>query len=145
MLNCTNSTEEKQFQPEYSRSQINRQVDTTAIQKLASDAENPILAKLESEYDWEFEKHKWQRNPFKPYKPRVKMEAPKKRRRIVINEAAGLKLNGIIQVKNKRKALINGKIYTVGSSIRNLRIKSINKNSVILKSKVRTYILVLKE
>ncbi|MBD3290215.1 hypothetical protein GF337_15520 [candidate division KSB1 bacterium] len=144
-LNCSNSEEETQFEMANTRPASQQKLDTTASRDSVIDEQNPILAELTSEYNWETEKKEWRRNPFESFESKVTARIPKSPKKTFVNEAAGLKLSGIIQVKNTRKALINGRLYTVGSSIENLKIIKIKSNSVTLKSTIRTYKLVLRE
>ncbi len=144
-LDCANSTEEKQFQFKNFLTVMNNEQDTTSIRSPVPDAENPILVEIATEYNWEREQKDWQRNPFAPIETKVTIRNSTLQKKSIKNEAEGLIVNGIIQVNNTRKALINGNLYNIGSTLKNLTIIKIESNSVTLSSPYRTYTLFLKE
>ena len=144
-LNCTNPSEDSRSQFKNTLSAMDDEQDTTAVRSTLPDNENPILVEITTEYKWEHEKKNWSRNPFEPIESKQKSMNSRPTQRIVRNETKGLTLTGIIEVNNKRKALINGVLYNIGSKLQNLEILKIEDNSVTLKSPSRTYTLFLKE
>jgi len=126
------------------RYKIKSTEDSLSIALADTLSYNPILKKLEVNQGWYSEQNEWGRNPFKKKvaepRPKPKFTAPPVPR-VEINEIEGLSLNGIIQVGIVYKALINGQLYEVGDSIRNLRIIEIDKKRVVLKSLRKVYSL----
>lgn len=110
--------------------------DTTTI--------NPILSKLSSPYDWNKERKNWKRDPFAVPRIETVVIKPKIVRQKRIDESAGLTLNGIIQVDHRKKAMINGRLYEIGSLVNDLLLVDIETNYVIVRSSFRSYTLYLK-
>lgn len=82
----------------------------------------PIFGHVQSNFDQE-----WGRNPFQPFRYRSPIRAKRPQQRC-------LRLEGILQKGKQRKAVINGKILTVGEKIRNYRVELILENMVALKN-----------
>lgn len=82
----------------------------------------PIFGGVQSNFDKE-----WGRNPFQPFPYQSSIRAKRPRQRF-------LRLEGILQKGRQRKAIINGKILTVGGQIRNYRVKLILENMVALQN-----------
>ena len=107
---------------------------------------NPIIQNLSSENEWILESKHWRQNPFKSLEKTVEPKKTKARKKIVfVDETKNLSLNGIIQVKDISKALINGQLYEIGDSIDNLKIIDIGKKEITLRSRRKIYRLYLNE
>lgn len=98
----------------------------TALDTSLSDIQiqniRPIFGRVQSNFDQE-----WGRNPFQPFPYQSPIRAKRPR-------PGFLRLEGILQKGKQRKAIINGKILTVGGQIRNYRVKLILENMVALQN-----------
>lgn len=143
LLNCTKTDSLKNDIVERYRGLIKSVKDSVLVAAQDTSIINPILDKLLAEYDWKKEQQNWQRNPFlseKIEQPPPMVVTPKK---VVRRKAENLSLTGIIQTENNRKALINGRLYENGETIKNMKILKIGKKYVILKNPNKTVRLIL--
>lgn len=144
LLNCGESDlNEKHVVSRY-QNLIKALEDSVLAAEEDTSSVNPILAKLSAKYNWNEEQKNWQRNPFVPRKVNIKPKVVKTKK-LVINEARGLLLSGIIQKGSIKKALINGQLYKRGDRVRNLIIVEIGKKHVTLRGFKNKYNLYLKE
>ena len=96
-------------------------LDTT-LSEIQLQKIRPIFGGIRSDYDQE-----WGRNPFQPFRSQPPITGKHLRKQ-------ALRLEGIIQKGKVRKAIISGKILSVGDKIAEYRVKLILENMVALKN-----------
>ncbi|GBD93670.1 hypothetical protein BMS3Abin05_01255 [bacterium BMS3Abin05] len=94
----------------------------TGLTEIQLQKIKPILLGASARFD-----QKWGRNPFQPFVYHPKRTIRRKKK-------AALRLEGILQKGTRRKAIINGKVVSVGDKIGIYRVKFILENLVALKS-----------